>query len=456
MNRRTFLQLAAAGTALPRRSGAETALPNIVFIYADDLGYGDLGCYGSKIRTPNLDRLATQGALFHQFYSASPVCSPARASLMTGRYGVRAGVPDVLYPTSTTGLGMGETTIAEMLQQTGYATMCVGKWHLGIQDRYQPTRRGFDEYYGLLGSNDQGPVLMHNTEVIESPVDLETLTARYTQQAVQFIQRSAGKPFFLYLPHLAPHVPIVASAAFKGKSGLGPYGDVVQELDWSVGQVLEALETNGLDRNTLVIFTSDNGPWFQGSAGNLRGRKGDTFEGGMREPFLARFPGRIPAGRVVDGFASALDILPTFAALTAAALPGNPIDGVNIWPMLTGEADTVDRPAFLYFDSWNLQCARLGAWKLHMARYNSAAFSAVPAAGRMNLRLLNLELYNLDDDPSEAYDISDEHPRVVAKIQAQVKQLLLSMPAQVRQAWDDTQRRRVQPNGSGEWPVPEP
>jgi len=453
VNRRTFLQIASAAGLAPAR--AQTSLPNVVLIYADDLGYGDLGCYGSRIRTPNLDRMASQGALFRHFYSASPVCSPARAALLTGRYPVRCGVPGVLYPSSTGGLSVSETTMADTLRAAGYATMCVGKWHLGLTEQYLPTRRGFDEYYGLLGSNDQLPVLMHNTEVIEAQVDHETLTARYTQQAVQFIQRSAERPFFLYMPHLAPHVPVVPSPPFRGKSGLGPYGDVVMEMDWSVGQVLEALEAKGLDQNTLVIFTSDNGPWFQGSAGRLRGRKGDTFDGGMREPFLARFPGRIPAGRVVEGFASALDLLPTLAALTAAPVPANPLDGVNIWPMLTGEAESVERPAFLYFDSWNLQCARLGPWKLHFARYNSAAFTAMPAVGRMNLRLLNPELYKIDEDPSEAYDLAGEHPEIVARIEEQVRQQLPSLPSRVLQAWEDTQRRGVKPNGSGEWPVPE-
>jgi arylsulfatase A len=453
LQRRTFLQLTAAATL---RGAADPARPNVVFIYADDLGYGDIGCYGSKIKTPNLDRLARQGTLFRHFYSASPVCSPARASLMTGRYGVRAGVPDVLYPSSTTGLAVGETTIPEVLKQAGYATMCVGKWHLGVLDRYLPTRRGFDEYYGLLGSNDQGPVLMHNTEVIESPVNHETLTARYTEQAVRFIDRAGETPFFLYLPHLAPHIPLVVSPPFKGKSGLGAYGDVVMEMDWSVGEVLAALERNGLEKNTLVIFTSDNGPWFQGSAGSLRGRKGNTFEGGVRVPFIARFPGRIPEGRVVDEFASALDVLPTLAALSAAPLPGNPLDGVNIWPMLSGEAESMERPPFLYFNGYHLQCARFGPWKLHMARYNTAPYTALPAVGRWNLRLINQELYNLADDPSEGYDVSDEHPDIVARIQEAVRQQLLTMPATVRQAWDETQRRPVQPNNAGEYPVFEP
>ena len=266
MKRRTFLQLTGAAAALgpALRGAADPARPNIIFILADDLGYGDLGCYGAKIPTPNLDKLASQGALLRQYYAASPVCSPSRASLMTGRYGVRVGVPDVLYPTSTTGLAVGEMTVAEVLKQSGYATMCIGKWHLGLLDRYLPTRRGFDEYFGLLGSNDQGPVLMHNTDIIESPVDLETLTARYTQQAVQFIQRAGETPFFLYLPHLYPHVPVVASPDFKGKSTLGPYGDVVMELDASVGKILEVLETSGLDKNTLVMFTSDNGALVSG------------------------------------------------------------------------------------------------------------------------------------------------------------------------------------------------
>ncbi len=446
----------SAGLAGTGVQGANPALPNIVFIYADDLGYGDVGAYGSRIKTPNLDRLAKEGVLFRQFCSTSAVCSPARAALLTGRYSVRVGVPDVLYPTSTTGLAVGEMTIAEMLKQVGYGTMCLGKWHLGVLDRYLPTRRGFDEHFGLLGSNDQGPVLMRNGEIVESPANLETLTARYTTQAIDYLRRMGDRPFFLYLAHAAPHVPVVASPEFKGKSGLGPYGDVVMEMDWSIGQVLAALEDNGQARNTLVIFTSDNGPWFEGSTGGLRGRKGDTFEGGMREPFVARFPGRIPAGRVVEGFASALDLLPTFAGLTAAPLPGNPIDGVDIWPMMTGAADTVERPAFLYFDAWNLQAARLGHWKLHLSRYNTPAFTATPAVGRMNLRLLNPELYNLNEDPSEGYDVSEDHPEIVAQIQAQVRQYLLTMPAQVRQAWDDTQRRRVQANNPGEYPQPEP
>jgi arylsulfatase len=307
---------------------------------------------------------------------------------------------------------------------------------------------------------------MHNTNVIESPVDLTTLTKRYTDQAVSFIQRSSSGPFFLYLPHTFPHIPLAASPDFFGKSGMGLYGDVIQELDWSVGQVLQALQDNGVDLNTLVLFTSDNGPWFQGSPGNLRGRKGDTFEGGMREPFIARFPGRIPANparrglirtlhaRTLDVMASTLDLLPTIAGFAQVPLPGNSLDGVDIGPVLTGQASNVNRPLFLYFSNWDLQCARLGPWKLHMSRANVPAYTAEPKVGLFNLRLINPELYNIDADPEEAEDVSAENPAIVADIQQRVAQLLPSLPAQVQAAWRTTQNTPVYPNEPGAYPRP--
>ncbi len=287
-------------------AAAPARLPNIVFIYCDDLGYGDLGCYGSKIRTPNIDRMASEGVRFTQFYSANPVCSPSRAALLTGRYPTRAGVPRVLFPYDKVGLPDSETTIAQMLKPKGYKTMCVGKWHLGHLPEFLPTRRGFDEYYGIPYSNDMNPrVLLHATEAgvetVEQTATLETLTPRYTEQAVRFIERSKGSPFFLYMPHTYPHIPLGASPRFRGKSPLGLYGDVVEEIDWSVGEVLASIRKNGLDDNTLVMLSSDNGPWYQGSPGRLRGRKGMTYEGGVREPFLARFPGRIPKGSTCYG-----------------------------------------------------------------------------------------------------------------------------------------------------------
>ena len=442
--------------------------PNFVVILADDMGYGDLSCYGSQIHTPNLDRMAQEGVQFTQFYSANPVCSPSRASVLTGRYGVRCRVPTVLQPEDSGGLAPTEVTIAQMLKPAGYKTMCVGKWHLGRPPQYLPTTRGFDEYYGIPYSNDMSPsILMHNTDIIESPVDLTTLTRRYTDQAVGFIRGSGASPFFLYLAHTFPHIPLAASPDFLGKSGMGLYGDVIQELDWSVGQVIQALQDSDVDQNTLVLFTSDNGPWFQGSPGRLRGRKGDTFEGGMREPFIARFPGRIPAAvrggrgltratqaRKVDVMASTLDLLPTIAGFAEVPLSRNPLDGVDIGPVLTGQASDVDRPLFLYFSNWDLQCARLGAWKLHMARGNVPAYTAEPKVGYFNLRLLSPELYNIDTDPEEAEDLSAQNPDIVAEIQQRVAQMLPSFPTEVQTAWKNTQNTPVYPNEPGAYPTP--
>ena len=468
MRRRTFLRQtsAAAFGPMAKRLGAASASPNVVLILVDDMGYGDLSSYGSKISTPNLDNMARDGVRFRQYYSASPVCSPSRASILTGRYGVRTGVPTVLQPTDTGGLADTETTIAQMLKPAGYSTMCIGKWHLGRPNSYLPTSRGFDEYYGIPYSNDMVPsILMHNTDIIESPVNLTTLTKRYTDQAVNFIQKSKASPFFLYMPHTFPHIPLAASPDFLGKSGMGLYGDVVQELDWSVGQVLQALQDNKVDQNTLVMFTSDNGPWYQGSPGRLRGRKGDTFEGGMREPFIVRFPGVIPSanprgrgasvmGRVVDSFATALDILPTIANFTNVPLPENSMDGVDIGPVLMGQAESVDRPLFLYFNYWDLQCARMGQWKLHMSRGNTPAYTPTPSVGYFNLRLINPELYDIDTDPEEAEDVSAQNPDIVAQIQAGVAQLLPGLPSQVQAAWQATQTQPVVPNEPGAWPVP--
>ena len=457
MDRRCFLKTLTAGaltSAAPAILRGTPQPPNIVFILADDLGYGDLSCYGSRIATPNLDQMAKDGAMFRHFSVASPVCSPSRAGILTGRYPVRVGVPGVFTPQDTTGMNLGETTIAQMLKPAGYKTSCVGKWHLGSLPKYLPTNRGFDEYFGMPCSNDQDPtLLLNNCDIVEQKANLVTLTQRYTDRAVDFIQRSKNSPFFLYMGHWAPHPPLVASKAFRCKSHLGLYGDVVQEMDASVGRVLQALKDNGVDGNTLVMFTSDNGPWFQGSAGNLRGRKGDTWEGGMREPFIARMPGVIPAGQDLDAFASALDILPTVASLAGVATPPN-LDGVDISTMLTGAVPQVDRPPFLYLDSWNLQCVRVGQWKLHLSRYNCPAWSPTPAGGRFNLRLVNPELYDVFDDPSEGEDCAGDNPDLVAQMQQQVADMLPSFPAEVQNAWADTQSRPVYPNASGALPVP--
>ena len=440
MDRRQFLA-AAAGSISHLRAAAAT--PNIVLIYADDLGYGDLGCYGGKIRTPHLDGMAREGMRFTHFYSANPVCSPSRAALLTGRYPTRVGVPRVFFPYDTTGLPDSEMTMAQMLKARGYKTMCVGKWHLGHLPPYLPTRRGFDEYFGIPYSNDMNPrSLLHatadKTETVEEQATLETLTPRYTEQAVRFIERSKDSPFFLYMPHTYPHIPLAASEKFRGKSSQGLYGDVVEELDWSVGQVLAALKKHGVENNTLVLFSSDNGPWYQGSPGRLRGRKGMTYEGGVREPFIARFPGRIPQGKVSSAIASTMDIFPTVAKLCGATPSNKPLDGIDIWPILAGQKPAIEREALLYFDDLYLQCARLGKWKLHIARYNTTAYNPAPEGGRINLPLKAPELYDLVSDPDESYDLAPENPQVVADIEARIERLMAGFPEDIRKAHAET------------------
>jgi arylsulfatase A len=441
-SRREFL-MSTAGAAMTAILRGQTRQPNIIMIYADDLGYGDLGCYGSPIGTPNIDRLAEQGARFTNFYSASPVCSPSRAALLTGRYPTRVEVPVVLGP-GDPGLPDSEVTLAQVLKAAGYRTGCVGKWHLGSSERFLPTNRGFDEFFGVPYSADISPCpLIRNITVVTPSVDVSTLTSSFTQEAVDFINRSQGSPFFLYLAHTAPHLPLAASARFAGKSGLGEYADVVQELDWSTGQVMAALTANGLDSNTLVMFSSDNGPWYQGSQGKLRGRKGETYEGGMREPFIARYPSVIPSGMGCTGLATTMDILPTIARLCGAQPPPNPLDGIDIWPILAGDRAEVERDVFLYFDSVYLQCARFGRWKLHMTRYNTKAWSPLPPGGRVNLPLPRPELYDVITDPQESYDCARSHPDVVADIRARVDRLIQTFPPGIVDAWQYTLSQKV-------------
>ena len=450
LSRREFASAAlgaAAAYAAPARR------PNVVIIYADDLGYGDLGCYGSKLRTPNLDRMAREGMRFTHAVSANPVCSPSRAALLTGRYPPRVGVPRVFFPLDTKGLPASEVTIAQMLKAANYQTMCVGKWHLGHLPDYLPTKRGFDAYFGIPYSNDMSPRwLMRNTEVIEKEATLETLTPRYTQEAVSFIEKAKDSPFFLYMPHTYPHIPLAASPKFRGKSESGLYGDVIEELDWSVGEIFNTLRKHKLDRNTLVFFSSDNGPWYQGSPGGLRGRKGMTLEGGVREPFLVWMPGRVPAGKTCEALVSMMDILPTVAKACDVPLPKNPLDGMEIWPLLTGEKQQLEREALLYFDNIYLQCARLGRYKLHVARYNSAVYSPNPPGGRVNLPLKSPELYDLSLDPEESYDIADKHPEVVADIRRRIERLIDGFPEEVRKDYYETLKKPVATSPAGTYP----
>jgi arylsulfatase len=452
VQRRAFLQ-ALASTPLLAMQRGDSAPPNVVFIYADDMGYGDLHCYGSNLSTPNIDKLAAEGVRFTNWTSADPVCSPSRAALLTGRYPTRVGVPRVLFPKDKEGLNLDEQTLADLLKARGYRTQCVGKWHLGVTPDYLPTKRGFDHYFGIPYSNDMSPsILMQDDQIVEQPVKLDTLTQRYTDVATKFIRDSAGSPFFLYFPHTFPHIPLAASPRFRGKSPEGIYGDAVAEIDWSVGEVVSTLQSAGVASNTLVVFSSDNGPWHQGSPGKLRGRKGETWEGGVREPFIAWMPGRIPKGRVSNAVGSMMDVVPTVTKLCGAAAPKKPVDGLDVWPLFTGAVATLDRPPLLYFDDTHLQCARWGEWKLHVSRYNHRGYSPAPAGGNKNLLLPKPELYDLEKDPDESFDVADMHPEIVSQMLASVETQMKTFPDAILHDWEETKQRKVSPTAAGALP----
>jgi len=426
-----------AGVSAQRR-------PNIVFIYVDDMGYGDLGCYGSKaIKTPNIDRMAAEGLRLTSFYSVSPICTPSRAALMTGRYAARMGIDqmhlqNVLFPTDKTGLPQSETTVARALKDRGYATACIGKWHLGRVGPHRAIDHGFDYYFGIPYSNDMSPTpIMRNDDVVEEPAKQDTLTRRYTEEAISFIERAKGQPFFLYLAHNMPHIPLHASERFRGKSAGGLYGDVVEELDWSVGEVLNALKRLGLDRDTIVFFSSDNGPWYQGSAGPLRGRKGWTYDGGVREPGIVRWPGSIRTGGVSDEPVATIDFFPTALALAGerniAAASKQPLDGKNILPFLLGQETKSPDNVYLFFDGPYLQTARAGRWKIHVARWNIPRYTA--ASGQQkNVRLATPELFDMNVDLGESYDVAADQPIVVRDLRARIIAALRTFPQEIQRA----------------------
>lgn len=436
LTRRTFLGSLAAGAAT-----AQTVRPNFVYIMADDLGYGDIGCYGNRaIRTPQIDGLARTGVRFTQFYSGSSLCTPSRAALITGRYAPRTGLVHPLAPVHKIGLAASEVTVAETLRGAGYATAIVGKWHLGTQTEYNPVRHGFDYYYGVPYSNDQKPfTLLRNEEVLAKEAEQDTLTDSYTREAVGFIERSAkaGKPFFLYLAHNMPHDPVAAPERLRGKSRAGSFGDAVENLDESTGTVLDTLRRLKLDRNTMVVFTSDNGPWFDGSAGSLRGRKAEQYEGGSRVPFLASWPGRIRPGTVCDVAAMNINIHPTFAALAGTKVQAE-LDGRDMSGLLLGTRREPVNDLFLFFWRERLHAARMGQWKLHLAGLDRAPYMRVKAFrdGKAEVKTDRLlpepYLYNLAIDPDESYNVAPQHPDVVREITGRMKQAMLTFPEPVR------------------------
>ncbi|MCZ7635532.1 MAG: sulfatase [Verrucomicrobia bacterium] len=430
-----------------------TPPPNFVVLFADDLGYADVGCFGARdIQTPHLDRMAAEGMRFTGFYAAQAVCSASRAALLTGCYPNRIGLLGALGPQSKTGIHDQERTLAEVLKPRGYATAIFGKWHLGDAPCFLPTRHGFDEYFGLPYSNDMWPFhpehvhlppdvakrkagypdlpLIEGERVAISPVTAEhqaQLTTWYTERAVRFIERHRDRPFFLYVPYTMPHVPLFVSDKFKGKSAAGLYGDVIMEIDWSVGQILDALQRHGLDARTLVVFTSDNGPWLLygnhgGSAKPWREGKGTMFEGGARVPCIMRWPGRIPAGRECRELAATIDLLPTFARLAGADLPADRIlDGKDIGALLSGAPEArTPHDAYYFYYGRELQAVRSGQWKLHFPhsypRPEPPGRNGLP--GKYTQHRIGLELFDLESDPGETTDVAARHPEVVRRLEA--------------------------------------
>ncbi|MES2459562.1 MAG: sulfatase [Armatimonadota bacterium] len=448
VNRKKALQmLAGAVIAMNKEVPASRAdTPNIIVILTDDQGFGDIGVYGAKgYKTPHLDRMAAEGRRFTNFHVAQPVCGASRAALLTGCYPNRLGLHGAPSPGSPIGIASTETTLAQLLKQRGYATGMAGKWHLGDQKEFLPTHRGFDEYFGLPYSNDMWPLhpevperypplpLIEGDRIIKNGLDhgdQEQLTTQYTERAVRFIERHKEQPFFFYLAHNMPHVPLHVSKKFKGKSERGLYGDVIEEIDWSVGEVLKTVERCGIERDTLVMFLSDNGPWLSygdhaGSAGPLREGKGTSWEGGTRVPFLALWPGRIPAGSVSDEMLCSIDLFPTIARLTGSKLPDLPIDGLDVWPTLSGQPGAANSHTayFWYYEQNQLQAVSTGdgRWKLVLPHaYRTLNGRPGGTAGiPVKYETRNVEkpeLYDLSMEVSERIDIAAEHPEIVERL----------------------------------------
>ena len=446
-----FLLLPFACTSSEKEQSGDTSQPNIVLIFTDDQGYGDIGSYGAAgFTTPHLDKLASQGMRFTHHYSAQPVCSASRAGLLTGCYPNRIGISGALFPHHDTGLNPEETTLAELLKEQGYATAIYGKWHLGHHKKFLPLQHGFDEYVGVPYSNDMWPIQLDGTraepgvgrgdypslplvegnetiEEINSFAGQDKLSTLYTEKAVDFIKRNSKQPFFLYLPHTMPHVPLGVSDKFKGKSEQGMYGDVMMELDWSVGEVMKTLEEEGLTENTIFIFTTDNGPWLNygnhaGSSGGLREGKTTSWEGGQRVPMIIRWPGQTPSGSICNELSCNIDIFPTIAEIVAAPLPEKTIDGVSLQTLWKGDFASKPRKDLYYFFGKNhLNAVRKGNFKLvfphRFASYHNLPGNDGKGAKRIQTTVDSLELYNLMRDPGEEYNVIELYPDIVKELE---------------------------------------
>ena len=481
LTRRGFLKALGAGAAAlaapSLASAAGAKKPNFIIIFADDQGYQDIGCFGSpKIATPNLDRMAKEGMRFTDFYAAAPVCTPSRAALMTGCYPPRVGGLPVLFPRSTNGLNPKEVTIARMLKSAGYATACVGKWHLGYQKQFLPTSHGFDSYLGVPYSNDMTVAanmtyakdaklgegltaeklqagerkkndvpLLRDTEVVEYPTDQALLTKKYTAEAIRFITENKDRPFFLYLPHTMPHVPLFASEKFNGASKRGLYGDTIEEIDWCVGQIIQTLKDQGLDENTLIVYTSDNGPWLSkgengGCALPLKGGKFSTWEGGMREPTIMRWPSKIPAGKVCAEVAGTIDMLPTIAKLAGVTPPTDRIiDGKDIFPLMSGQPGAKSpHEAYYYYRGAKLECIRQGRWKLRLGGKKNVRKKVKGADGKTKQVQETVQeagqLFDLAADISETTNVADKNPDVVQRLAGLARKFDEQLKAKARPA----------------------
>ncbi|QDT62579.1 Arylsulfatase [Stieleria bergensis] len=447
MNRSLLAVLVLCLSAAQLIAESDVTKPNVIVILADDLGYGDLSCYGAKdLATPNIDRMATKGVKFNSCY-VSPVCSPTRAALMTGSHSTRVGIGGVLFPRNNHGLNPSEITLPELLKNQGYATAIIGKWHLGNEEMFQPLNHGFDYWYGTPSSNSQpyypalktyaddcvfregytrdgiqkretaACPLVRNNVVIEVPADQTQFTQRYTRETIRFITENKDRPFFVYLAHNMPHIPLHASEQFIGTSKRGLYGDTIQELDWSTGEILRSLKELKIDQNTLVIFTSDNGPntGKGGSAGPLNGGKGSTLEGGVRVPFVACWPGKIPAGRENDEAITGMDLLPTVSKLAGGKVPSDRvIDGKDIWPLLAGQPDaTSPHQAIYYLRGRGVQAIRVGNWKYRTA-------TEKPAQKKQSKKVAIETLHDLSQDLGEQTNLLDQHPDIARRLKQQM------------------------------------